>query len=135
MKNLRALGLFSVAALALACAPLYAQQHASMPGMDMSHPADSDSDSAAAGGESTPAFKTADEKMMHGMSAPAYTGNADQDFVAHMIPHHEGAIDMAEVELKYGKDPDLKRLARNIIKAQRDEVAFLKGWQAKHPAR
>lgn len=135
MKNLRALGLLSVAALTLACAPLHAQQHASMPGMDMSHSAGTDSGSAAAGGESTPAFKAADEKMMHGMSAPAYTGNADQDFVAHMIPHHEGAIDMAEVELKYGKDPDLKRLARNIIKAQRDEVAFLKGWQAKHPGR
>jgi uncharacterized protein (DUF305 family) len=69
--------------------------------------------------------------MMQDMSAD-YTGNADKDFVAHMIPHHQGAIEMAQVELKYGKDPELKRLARNIIKAQHDEIAFMKSWQAKH---
>ncbi|MGF6303211.1 uncharacterized protein (DUF305 family) [Paraburkholderia sp. WC7.3d] len=49
-----------------------------------------------------------------------------------MIPHHRGAIEMAEVELKYGKDPELKRLARNIINAQHDESGFMQRWQAKH---
>jgi len=70
--------------------------------------------------------------MMKGMSAPEYTGDADKDFVSHMIPHHQGAIEMAEVELKYGKDPELKRLAKNIINAQHDEIGFMQRWQAKH---
>ena len=70
--------------------------------------------------------------MMKNMSAPPYTGNTDKDFVAHMIPHHQGAIDMAKVELKYGKDPDMKRLAKSIIKAQNEEIAYMKKWQAKH---
>ncbi len=100
-----------------------------MPGMDMS----TSTDAGSSG--STPAFKAADDKMMKDMSAPAYTGDADKDFVAHMIPHHQGAIEMAQVELKYGKDPELKRLARNIIKAQHDEIGFMQRWQAKHGAK
>jgi len=125
MKNLRAfraLCLFGGFAFAVAAAPVHAQQPASMPGMDMS---------GSAGGKSTQAFKAADDKMMQDMSTD-YSGDADKDFVAHMIPHHQGAIEMAQVELKYGKDPELKRLASNIIKAQHDEIAFMKKWQAKH---
>ncbi|HEX7935890.1 MAG TPA: DUF305 domain-containing protein [Paraburkholderia sp.] len=132
MKNLRAfraLCVFGGVACAVAALPAHAQHTASMPGMDMSASAD------AGSGDSTPAFKAADDKMMKDMSAPAYTGDADKDFVAHMIPHHQGAIEMAQVELKYGKDPEVKRLARNIVKAQHDEIAFMKRWQAKHGAK
>ncbi len=103
-----------------------AQQSSSMPGMKMSA-----SDDAGANASSR-AFKDADEKMMKNMSTPPYTGDADKDFVAHMIPHHQGAIDMAKVELKYGKDPELKKLAKNIISAQHDEIGFMQRWQAKH---
>ncbi|TKC92223.1 DUF305 domain-containing protein [Trinickia terrae] len=81
---------------------------------------------------STHAYKDADATMMREMDAPPYTGNADRDFVAHMIPHHQGAIDMAEVELKYGKDPAIRKLAADIVKAQRGEIAFMKRWQATH---
>lgn len=132
MKNLRAfraLCLFSGLAFAVAAAPVHAQQSGTMPGMPgMKMPASTNAGSS----DSTQAFKAADDKMMQGMSAPAYTGDTDKDFVAHMIPHHQGAVDMAQVELKYGKDPELKRLARNIIKAQHDEIAFMQRWQAKH---
>jgi uncharacterized protein (DUF305 family) len=129
MKKLRALHalcLFSSVTFAIATLPAHAAQPDAMPGMDMSAPAHAGPDG------STPAFKAADDKMMHDMSAPEYTGDADKDFVAHMIPHHQGAIEMAQTELKYGKDPELKRLARNIIKAQHDEIAFMQKWQAKH---
>jgi uncharacterized protein (DUF305 family) len=112
--------------LAIAALPANAQQSASMPGMNMSSSANTGS------GPSTAAFKEADERMMKGMSAPPYTGDADKDFVSHMIPHHQGAIEMAKVELKYGKDPELKRLAKNIINAQHAEIGFMQRWQAKH---
>jgi uncharacterized protein (DUF305 family) len=105
-----------------------AQQAAPMPGDTMNMAADA----GGPAGPSTQAFKESDEKMMKDMMAPAYTGDADQDFVAHMIPHHAGAVSMAEVELRYGKDPEMKRLAREIIKAQKKEIAYMKKWQEKH---
>jgi uncharacterized protein (DUF305 family) len=50
-----------------------------------------------------------------------------------MIPHHQGAIDMARVELANGKDPALRTMAQDIIKAQEGEIATLKGWLSTHP--
>jgi uncharacterized protein (DUF305 family) len=81
---------------------------------------------------STRGFKAADDKMMKDMGGPM-TGNADQDFVAGMVPHHRGAVDMARVELQYGKDPAMRRLARAIIAAQQKEIAQMQAWQKKHP--
>ncbi|KWI53644.1 DUF305 domain-containing protein [Burkholderia cepacia] len=81
---------------------------------------------------STQAYKRADQKMMDAMEAARYTGDADRDFVAHMAPHHQGAIDMAQVELKYGKDPTLRQLASRIVAAQRDEIALMERWQKMH---
>lgn len=86
---------------------------------------------AANGGGSSEAFKAANDKMMKDMDVPL-TGDTDKDFVAGMIPHHTGAVDMAKIELRDGKDPALKKLARDIIAAQNKEIAFLKQWQAKH---
>jgi uncharacterized protein (DUF305 family) len=51
------------------------------------------------------------------------TGDADRDFVAMMIPHHQGAIDMARAELKYGHNEELKRLAQNIVTQQEHEIS------------
>jgi len=87
---------------------------------------------SSAGGLSSEAYKAAHDKMMRDMGA-ALTGDADRDFVQGMIPHHQGAIDMAEVQLKYGKDPAIKKLARDIIAAQKKEIAFMRKWLAAHP--
>ena len=88
---------------------------------------------AAADTPSTTAYKQADEAMMQGMSRP-YNGDPDQDFVTGMLPHHQGAIDMANIELKYGRDPALHHLAREIIASQAKEQAFMRRWLARHPA-
>ncbi|RQR59923.1 DUF305 domain-containing protein [Burkholderia sp. Bp9125] len=81
------------------------------------------------------AFLRADRKMKDAMDAAPYTGDVDRDFVAHMTPHHQGAIDMAHVELKYGKDPALRRLANRIVAAQRDEIARMARWQKRQDGR
>ncbi len=76
----------------------------------------------------TAAFRRASEKMIAGMNTPP-TGDTDRDFVAAMLPRHQGAIDMANVELRYGHDPALKQLAHDIIVAQNKEVVFMRRWQ------
>jgi uncharacterized protein (DUF305 family) len=80
------------------------------------------------------AMSTGMTKMSQTMSAAPMTGNADQDFVAMMLPHHQGAVDMARVELQYGHDPKLRHLARDIIAAQDKEIAEMHAWQKSHPA-
>lgn len=106
----------------LISAPAFAQ---SMPGMQMGTPP------AAGEPASTKGYRDAMTTMDQGMSI-TYSGDSDKDFVAGMIPHHQGAVDMAKVELQYGKDPQLKKLARDIIKSQDEQIAFMKSWQAKH---
>jgi uncharacterized protein (DUF305 family) len=69
---------------------------------------------------------------MHRDMAIDYSGDADADFVKSMIPHHQGAIDMAKVELEYGKDPAIKSLAEGIIKAQEAEIAMMREWLKKN---
>lgn len=64
---------------------------------------------------------------MHAAMMVAPSGNADRDFAAMMIPHHQGAVDMAEAELKYGKDERLRRLAQGIIVEQRQEMMVMQG--------
>jgi uncharacterized protein (DUF305 family) len=119
--------LLAAALMALPALPAAAQMR-DMPGMHH--------DVAPAGpGADAPSSKAYQDAMakMHSAMAVPYTGNADADFVAGMEPHHQGAIDMARVELQYGKDPALRRLARDIIAAQQKEIAFMQRWQAAHP--
>ena len=56
----------------------------------------------------------------------AHTGDPDRDFAAMMIPHHQGAIDMAKAELQYGTNPVLRRLAEGIIVEQRQEIELMR---------
>ena len=74
------------------------------------------------------------DKMMKAMDAKP-TGDPDKDFVIMMMPHHQGAIDMANVELQYGKDPMLLDLAKGIVAAQEREIAEMKDWLAKNGGR
>src|SRR3954453_10070156 len=61
-------------------------------------------------------------ERMDGDMAISFTGDPDRDFAAMMIPHHQGAVDMARVELQFGKDPVLRRLAQGIIIEQLQEI-------------
>jgi uncharacterized protein (DUF305 family) len=87
---------------------------------------------AAAGDPAYAAQMQVHEKMSVDMGAVKPSGDPDIDFVRMMIPHHQGAIDMAEVELKYGKDESRKALARQIIEAQKSEIAEMKDWLARN---
>lgn len=66
------------------------------------------------------------EKMMRDMHAHGYTGNPDIDFLAMMIPHHEGAVEMARLVLIYGSDPLTRRLAEEIIAGQQTEIEAMR---------
>lgn len=81
--------------------------------------------------EAVQAYRDVNRLMHEGMSLD-FTGNPDADFARGMIPHHQGAIDMANVVLMYGEDEAIRGLAREIIAAQEEEIAFLRDWLAKH---
>lgn len=72
---------------------------------------------------------------MHEDMALTYTGNADVDFVRGMIPHHQAAVDMAKTALAFGKDPDVKKLAEDVVKAQEAEIAQMETWLEKNAAK
>ncbi|WP_136617435.1 MULTISPECIES: CopM family metallochaperone [Mesorhizobium] len=84
---------------------------------------------------STEGYKAAMDKMHADMMASEYTGNADVDFVRGMIPHHQGAIDMAKVELANGKDPEIRKLAEGVIAAQEAEIKQMQDWLVAHPVK
>ena len=85
---------------------------------------------SAAQSPSTAAFIAANEAMHRDM-AIAFTGDADRDFAAAMIPHHEGAIAMAHVQLAHGRDPGMRSLAEAVIRAQDSEIATLRAFLAR----
>ena len=92
-----------------------------------SSPSDPHAYHAVTGGahnESTAAYEAANQKMHQNMSI-TFTGDADKDFINGMIPHHQGAIDMAQVVLKHGKNPKLGKLEKEIIKAQTKEIKYM----------
>ena len=68
------------------------------------------------------------ERMHLAMQSIAASGDGDADFVKLMIPHHQAAIDMAKTQLLYGKDPQMRRLAQEIIADQQSEIELMNLW-------
>ena len=79
--------------------------------------------------EASQAYLEINDRMHSGM-AIEFTGNADVDFVRGMIAHHRGAVEMAEVVIRHGADPEVRKLAEEVIAAQEAEIAWMEGWLA-----
>jgi uncharacterized protein (DUF305 family) len=75
----------------------------------------------------TQGYRQANEKMHKNMDIP-FSGNADVDFVRGMIPHHQGAIDMAKVALQHAKEEQIRKWAEDVIREQEREIAEMQAW-------
>lgn len=78
---------------------------------------------------STRAFLRANARM-HADMTIKFTGDADVDFMRGMIPHHQGAVEMARTVLEHGQDPEVRRLAQDVIRAQMAEIGIMERWLA-----
>jgi uncharacterized protein (DUF305 family) len=72
------------------------------------------------------------DRMDAAMASVAPSGDSDVDFVRMMLPHHQAAIDMAKAQLLYGKDPQMRRLAQEIITDQQSEIELMQLWLKQH---
>jgi uncharacterized protein (DUF305 family) len=83
-------------------------------------------------GTAGPEMEQAMEKMHAGMASIKLAGDDDADFARLMLPHHQAALDMAKAELTYGKDPQMRRLAQEIVTDQQSEIELMQLWLERH---
>jgi len=121
MTNFRTLALTATVALGLGALAMGALAQSNKPMGGMDH----------GGGPAMGEYMMSMQKMQSSMQMKS-SGDADIDFVRMMIPHHQAAVDMAKTELKYGKDPEIRKLAEDVIAAQNKEIAQMNAWLAKH---
>jgi uncharacterized protein (DUF305 family) len=121
LSVIAAVTLSAILAFGLSTSFVTAQQHHGNHG----------SSTVTAESASTKAYREANAKMHKDMDI-RFSGNADTDFVRGMIPHHQGAVDMAKIVLANGKDPELRKLASEIIAAQEKELSFMRDWLKKN---
>ena len=79
------------------------------------------------------AMNESKDRMDKGMKSAPMNGDVDHDFATMMMPHHQGAIDMAKAELLYGKDTVMRRLAEEVIVDQQSEIQAMQLWLSKRP--
>jgi len=86
----------------------------------------------ASGGPAWSELEHSMDSMHEALSSLKSTGNNDEDFVRMMLPHHQAAIDMAKAELMHGQDPQMRRLAQEIITDQESEIELIHLWLSQH---
>jgi hypothetical protein len=122
-KSIAALGVSGLAGLLVASLALAGSPSIVGPGHDHAGAIPSDASQSAFYSE----MAKVNARMHEGMNI-APCGDIDQDFMRMMIPHHQGAVDMALVLLKYGRDEKLKRLAQSIVVEQAQEIAYMRSF-------
>lgn len=123
---LRQTSFFILGSLLLLVAPIDSQT--THPTTDHSHLATLQQQTS----EGWPELMQGMETMHHAMGTVQSSGNNDVDFVRLMLPHHQAALDMAKTELKLGSDPQLRRLAQEIIADQQSEIELMNLWLKQH---